>query len=103
MKPMVALIISLLSGSRKPDFPNKKALIAEILSLLRYLGDRTYFIQKGLSLECKTCTMKKKVNSRLDTVTTTAQKIHKILEIVFKLALFQITKSNSKTCKKFNS
>ena len=47
--------------------------------------------------------MEKVVNGRLDAITITTQEVYRILKIVFKFVLFQISKTNSNTCKKFNS
>ena len=48
--------------------------------------------------------MEKEGNGRLDTLTTTTlQRVYRILEIMFKFMFFQMTKDNSKTCKKFDS
>ena len=47
--------------------------------------------------------MEKVVNGRLDTITTTTQEVYRVLKIVFKFVFFEMSKTNSNTCKKFNS
>ena len=47
--------------------------------------------------------MEKEVKGRLDTVTTIPQAVYRILEIVVKFVLFEMTKTNSEAGKKFNS
>lgn len=50
--------------------------------------NRTYFVQKGLPLKRIICAMKKEVNSTLDTVTTTPERVYGILEIVLRFVPF---------------
>ena len=47
--------------------------------------------------------MEKVVNGRVDTIMTTIQKVYMVLKSVFKFVLFQMSKTNSNTCKKLNS
>ena len=63
------------------------------------LVNGTYFLKKGLSLKCIIWAMETEVNRRLNTVTTTTQRVYRIF---VKFLLFQKSKSNSKTCKSFN-
>ena len=46
--------------------------------------------------------MEKEMNNILGTVITSTHRVYRILGVVFKLMLFQMTTTNSKTCKNFN-
>ena len=78
----------------KFDFPNKNVLKTEVAFCARSFGpiERILF-KKGLSLKCMICTIEKEVNGGFITVTTTMQSVNSC-----KFELFQMTKTNSKTC-----
>ena len=46
--------------------------------------------------------MEKEVNGRFDTITTTTSRPYRIVKIVLKFLFFQMTKTNSEKCPKFN-
>ena len=53
-----------------------------------------YIVRKCLFLGPLICAMEKEVNGRLDTVTTTTQRVYRILIIEFKFVLFLVHKTN---------
>ena len=74
---MVALIVSLLVEQVKSGLPNKNVLTTEfsvtILVLILFS-----FLQKGLSLSCKICSMKKEMSYWFYIVSTTIQRVYRI-------------------------
>ena len=98
MKLTAALIFSLLNESSESNLPRNKILIAHFL-FVPISKSRKCIRIKGPVFENIIGAVKNKVKERLNTINKATQRLCRSLEIVFKFVLFQITKTNSKTCK----
>lgn len=62
-----------------------------------------HFVLRGLTLGRIICAMDKEMKCILDIGSAATQGVYRILEIVIKLLLFQMSITNSKTCKELCS
>ena len=84
------LTISLLTKFQKADFPDKNVLTTSFFFLCQDIWvSGGFFFQKCLFLKRTICIMKTEVNSRLNTIATTVQRVYKIFKLWSHLCSFK--------------
>ena len=97
-------MITLKDFLLKSDFLNKNVLITEVSFCAKISASvgQIFFSKKGSLLRCIVCVIEKRMSNRLDAITTTTQRIKRILKIMFQFVLFKMANTGSKIMREFD-